>query len=211
MENLDKISKAIALVEKYESYLYRKAWGMTLIVFGIVIPLTAFLQLIAPGIAPILGVSIEAFVLLTSVITWIIGAAIILYSFASASKISSKKRKFSFRKEMPHILAIILVWSLSFALLAFAPDNLEVVSNLWAAGSACVLSYLILRRVPEHANYPEIFLVGLILLIASIPILLISDPFLAEIITIAIFAISFVAGGFYSILTASHALNGNSG
>lgn len=211
MDNLEKISKAIALVEKYESYLFRKAGGVTLIVFGIIIPLTAFLHLIAPGIAPLLGVSIEAFVFLTTVITWIIGVSIIFYSFASATKISSKKRKFSFRKEIPHIFAIMLVWLLSFTLLAFAPENLEVVSNLWAAGSACVLSYLILRRVPVHTNYPEILLVGLILLIASIPILFIGDLFLAETITIAIFAISFVAGGFYSILTASHALNGNSG
>jgi len=209
MDDLDKMSKALALLEKYESYLFRKAWGLTLVMIGIMIPLIALLTFMAPSIAPILGISIETFIILTSVIIWIIGMFIIIYSFASASKIYSKKQKFSFRKEMPHIVAISLVWFISFTLIRFAPQNLAFVSILWAAGSACVLSYLILRKVQIHGTYPEILFVGLILLMASIPIVFIDDLVLAEIITIVIFAISFFVGGFYSILTASHVLSGN--
>jgi hypothetical protein len=209
MDDLDNISKAIALLEKYESYLFRKAWGLTLIVFGVVIPLTALFNMMAPAIASVIGISTESFMLLTSVIIWIIGSVIIFYSFATASKISSKKHKFSFRKEMPHIIAIALVWAISFTLINFAPENIELVSNMWAAGAACVFSYLILRKVPSHANYPEIFLVGLILLVASIPIFFISELLLAQTITIVVFAVSFVIGGFYSILMASHHLDGN--
>ena len=177
MDDLNKISKAIALVEKYESYLFRKAWGMALIVFGIAIPLTAFLNIIAPSVAPILGLPIEVFSLLTTVITWIISVSVIIYSFASATKLTSKKRKFSFHKEAPHIIAIMLVWFICFTFLWFAPEGIEIVSNLWAAGAACVLSYLILRRVPVHTNYPEILLVGIILLVASIPVLFIGDHY----------------------------------
>ncbi|TFG04608.1 MAG: hypothetical protein EU536_04255 [Promethearchaeota archaeon] len=206
MDEVDRISKALTLVEKYESYLFRRAWGVTLIIFAIVIPLTALLNLLAPSIAPYIGMSAESFILLSSIITWIIGISLIFYSFASASKISSRQHQFSFRKEMPHIIAIMLIWIISFTLLNFAPEPVEVVANLWAAGIACILTYIVLKSVPTHANYPEIALVGFILLIASLIVLFITDMAIAELITIVVFALSFLVGGLYSILTASKVL-----
>ncbi len=205
MTELDKVIKALRLVEKYESYLFQKAWGMMLIVIGIAIPLSGFLNIVAPSLAPILKISADLLTALSTAIVWIIGGSIILYSFATATKLQSEKRAFSFRKEMPHIVAIILIWFISFGLLNFVPEDLGIVAILWAAGASCILSYLVLRRV--HSNYPEILLVGVILLISSIPIAFISDLLVAEILTIVVFAISFVTGGFYSIFTASNALN----
>ncbi len=207
MQDLENLSKALKLVEKYEDYLFRKAWGIALIDLGIIIPLIVLLNLKAVPIAEILGISTEAFSLVSTVLLWIIGIAIIIYSFFSASVIASKKRKFSFHKELPHIIAIIASWFFAFYLTRFVPDSLMIVSTLWAAACACFITYLILRKVSIHEGYPELLVVGTILSIASLPLAFISESALIEILAIVIFAISFVTGGFYSIINASAALN----
>lgn len=209
MEEVEKVSEALRLVEKYESYLFRKAWGTNLIVWGILVPLNALLILKAKPIADILSMSAEAFMSLASAMTLIAGVAIVIYTLTSATIATSRRRKFSFRRDMPHAVAIFLIWFISFNLTAFVPERFGVVSLLWAAGSASLLSYLVLRKVPVHGSYPELLLVGLILLIASLPIAGVTDAALAQTATLVIFAISFVAGGLYSIITASKALSGS--
>nr|MDO8098581.1 hypothetical protein [Candidatus Njordarchaeota archaeon] len=47
---------------------------------------------------------------------------------------------------------------------------------------------------------------GLILLAASVPILVVNDATLEEVATILVSSASLVTGGFYAILTASRAL-----
>lgn len=209
MEEVEKVSEALRLVEKYESYLFRKAWGTNLIVWGILVPLNALLILKAKPIADILSMSAEAFMSLASAMTLIAGVATVIYTLTSATIATSRRRKFSFRRDMPHAVAIFLIWFISFNLTTFVPERFGVVSLLWAAGSASLLSYLVLRKVPVHGSYPELLLVGLILLIASLPIAGVTDAALAQTATLVIFAVSFVAGGLYSIITASKALNGS--
>jgi len=209
VEEVEKVSEALRLVEKYESYLFRKAWGTNLIVWGILVPLNALLILKAKPIADILSMSAEAFMSLASAMTLIAGVATVIYTLTSATIATSRRRKFSFRRDMPHAVAIFLIWFISFNLITFVPERFGVVSLLWAAGSASLLSYLVLRKVPVHGSYPELLLVGLILLIASLPIAGVTDAALAQTATLVIFAVSFVAGGLYSIITASKALNGS--
>lgn len=209
MEEVEKVSEALRLVEKYESYLFRKAWGTNLIVWGILVPLNALLILKAKPIADILSMSAEVFMSLASAMTLIAGVATVIYTLTSATIATSRRRKFSFRRDMPHAVAIFLIWFISFNLTTFVPERFGVVSLLWAAGSASLLSYLVLRKVPVHGSYPELLLVGLILLIASLPIAGVTDAALAQTATLVIFAVSFVAGGLYSIITASKALNGS--
>lgn len=207
MEEVEKVSEALRLVEKYESYLFRKAWGTNLIVWGILVPLNVLLILKAQPIADILGMSAEAFMSLASAMTLIVGAAIVIYTLTSATIVASRRRKFSFRRDMPHAVVISLIWFISFNLTAFVPERFGAVSLLWAAGGASLLSYLVLRKVSAHGSYPELLLVGLILLIASLPIAGVSDAALAWTATLVVFAVSFVAGGLYSIITASKALS----
>jgi hypothetical protein len=209
VEEVEKVSEALRLVEKYESYLFRKAWGTNLIVWGILVPLNALLILKAKPIADILSMSAEAFMSLASAMTLIAGVATVIYTLTSATIATSRRRKFSFRRDMPHAVAIFLIWFISFNLTTFVPERFGVVSLLWAAGSASLLSYLVLRKVPVHGSYPELLLVGLILLIASLPIAGVTDAALAQTATLVIFAVSFVAGGLYSIITASKALSGS--
>jgi hypothetical protein len=207
MEEVEKVSEALQLVERYEDYLFRKAWGTNLIVWGILVPLNALLILKAQPIANILGISPEPFISLALAMTLIVGVATVIYTFTSATIATSRRRGFSFRRDIPHAVAIPLIWFLSFNLTAFVPERFEVVSLLWAAGIACLLSYLILRRVPVHGRYPELLLVGLILLIASLPIAVVSDVALAQTAALVVFIISFVVGGLYSIITASKVLS----
>jgi hypothetical protein len=209
VEEVEKVSEALRLVEKYESYLFRKAWGTNLIVWGILVPLNALLILKAKPIADILSMSAEAFMSLASAMTLIAGVATVIYTLTSATIATSRRRKFSFRRDMPHAVAIFLIWFISFNLTTFVPERFGVVSLLWAAGSASLLSYLVLRKVPVHGSYPELLLVGLILLIASLPVAGVTDAALAQTATLVIFAVSFVAGGLYSIITASKALSGS--
>jgi hypothetical protein len=207
MEEVEKVSEALKLVEKYENYLFRKAWGISLIVWGILIPLSSYLVLKAQPIATILDTSVEAFMTLVTAMTLIVCAALTIYTFVSAEIATLRRRRFSFRRDVPHAVIISLIWFVFFRLTAFVPERFGVVSLLWAPSGACLLSYLVLRKV--HGGYLEVLLVGLILLIASLPVVAISDVALAQIATLVIFAVSFVIGGLYSIIAASKALSEN--
>ena len=48
---LDRLDKALNVVEKYEGYLFRRALGMALIICGILFPTTAIMVLNAQTIA----------------------------------------------------------------------------------------------------------------------------------------------------------------
>lgn len=207
MEEVEKVTEALKLVERYEEYLFRKAFGVLFIVFGILGPLTGYLISNAQPLANVFGVSADAFALFTVVIIWIIGYAIILRSFASATIVYQKRHKFSFRRDAPHMIAIILIWFVSFFLINFAPERLMPVAWLWAAGISSVVTYIIIRKT--HGNYPESLLTGLALLITSLPIAAISDLTLAGSVSMVTFSASFFIGGLYSTITAIRALGKN--
>ena len=208
MEEVGKVAEALKLVERYEGYLFRKAFGVLFVVVGILGPLTDYLIFNAKPLASILGLSADAFAIFTTVIIWIIGYAIILRSFASATIIYQKRHKFSLRRDAPHIIAIILIWLASFFLINFAPERLMPVAWLWAAGISSVITYIIIRKI--HGNYPELLLTGLALLITSFPIAAISDLVLAGSVSMATFGASFFIGGLYSTITATRALGKSS-
>lgn len=209
MEEVEKVSKALQLVERYEYYLFRKAGGMIFIIWGILGPLMGFLALRAQPIADVLGMSVEAFRVLASVMIWIVGIVITIYLDVSAIIVTSRMRKSPFHRHISHMIVIFLIWFASFYLTGFVPEQFGIVSWLWAVGCASLLTYFVLRKVSTHGSYPEILLVGLISLFASLPIASLSNVTLAQIATLMIFTVSFVTGGLYSIITASKALGGS--
>jgi len=206
VEEVEKISKALKLVERYEDYLFRRAWGMTFITLGLLAPLNALLVLKAQMIAFILGMGTEAFISLASIIITLTIIALTIYFFTSATIVVSRRRKFSFSREMPHAFAISLIWFISFNVTRFFPERFAAVSWLWAAGCASLLSYLVLWKAQVHKSFRELLVTGLILLVASLPIALLSEAAVAETASLIVFTIAFVGGGFYSIVTASKAL-----
>ena len=206
MEEVEKVSKALQLVERYEYYLFRKAGGFIFINWGIIVPLFAFIALKAQPIANVLGMSAKAFIIVASIMIWAVGIVITVYLDVSAMIVASRMTKTPFRRHITHMVAIFLIWFISIILSNFVPERFEAVSMLWAASCASLLTYVVIRKVSAPGSYPEILFIGLILLVASLPISSINDIGLAQIATLMTFTISFVAGGLYSIITASKEL-----
>ena len=203
----ERLEKALMVVERYENYLFRRALGIALIVCGVIFPLTAFTVLNSQSIAKILNISIEAFLMFVPTIILLIGLVIIIYSFTSAHVITSRMRKDSFWKAFPHMTVIFLVWFLSFYLTNYVPDPFSSVSSLWAGGVASSITYLIMRREQGDWNYPELLIVSIICIVSSLPLVAFVGSQIVETIIFIIFSISFIAGGFYSIINASKVLD----
>ena len=205
MEEVEKISQALKLLERYEDYLFRRAWGMTFVTLGLLAPLNALLILKAQTISIILGMGTEAFISLASIIIALAIVALTIFFFTSATIVLSRRRKFSFSREMPHAFAISLIWFVAFNVTRFFPERFAAVSWLWATGCASILSYLVLWKAQIHRSLRELVITGLALLVASVPIAFLSEA-VAETASLIVFTIAFVGGGFYSIVTASKAL-----
>lgn len=207
IEDFERFEKALRLVERYETYLFRRAMGIALIDCGIVIPFSAFLVLKAQSIAEILDMSSEAFIAFVPPILLLIGIVIIIYFFTSAHVVTSRMRKYSFWKDFPHIVVMFILWFLSFFLTRYVPETYAGVSWLWAGGFASIASYLVLRKEPANWNYPELLIVGLMCLVASLPLMAIKDSQLVVTVTFAVFSVSFIVGGVYSLINASMVLS----
>ena len=207
MEDLEKIGEALRLVERYEAYLFRRALGIAFIVCGVVFPLSAFMVLKAQPLAELLNISAEAFMAFAPTILLLVGMAIIVYSFTSAHVVTSKMRKTPVKKDLPHMIILFLVWFFSFYLTNYAPEPYTAISWLWAGGIASLISYSILKRENPSWYYPELLIVGVICLVVSVPLLMIGDSQLVETLAFLTFSVSFIAGGFHSIINASKELS----
>ena len=207
VEELEKFDRALRLVERYESYLFQRALGIALIVCGITFPLTAFLVMKAQSMAALLDMSTEAFLAFVPTIILLIGTATIIYSVTSAHVVTSRMRKASVWKDAPHMILMFMVWFISFYITSYVPEPFTLVSWLWAGGLASLISYLVLKREPANWNYPELLIIGVICLLASLPMLAIKEVQMAETFTLLVFCVSFIAGGTYSFTNASKVLN----
>ncbi len=207
MEELEKFDRALRLVERYESYLFQRALGIVLIICGITFPLTAFLVMKAQSMAELLDMSTEAFLAFVPTIILLIGTATIIYSFTSAHVVTSRMRKTSVWKDAPHMILMFMIWFVSFYITSYVPEPYTLVSWLWAGGFASLISYLVLKREQSNWNYPELLVIGVICLLASLPMLVIKEMQMAETFTLLVFSVSFIAGGTYSFSNASKVLN----
>jgi hypothetical protein len=207
MEDLEKIGEALRLVERYEAYLFRRALGIAFIVCGVVFPLSAFMVLKAQSLADLFNLGAEAFVAFAPTILLLVGMAIIVYSFTSAHVVTARMRKTPVKKDLPHMVVLFLVWFFSFYLTNYAPEPYMAISWLWAGGIASLISYSILKREDSNWYYPELLIVGVICLVVSIPLLMIGDSQLIEVLAFLTFSVSFIAGGFHSIINASKELS----
>ncbi len=212
MEEIQKVNEALLIIERYSNYLARKAWGKTLIIWGILTPIGLTLYFNRQTLSIFLEIGIETFTLLVSALIILIGIGFTIYNFVSASRIL--KTRGDQVAESPkasnmHGIIICFVWCLSFLLASFIPEPFTVISTVWSAGFSIIISFFILKKY--HDTFPELIVVGVILLISSIPlaVLVMTDVELARIATVIIYSISFLAGGFYSFTIATDILSGN--
>ena len=207
MEEIERFDKALRLVEKYEGYRFRRALGIALIICGIVFPITAFMVLKAQTIANLLNMSAQAFLTFIPTIILLIGMVMIVYNFTSAHVVTSRMRKESIWKDIPHMVLMFLVWFISFYLTNYVPEPFMILSWLWAGGGASLLSYLFMRRDPADMKFTELLIIGFICIVSSLPLLFIRDDQLVLTATFLIFSMSFITGGLYSTINAQKFLS----
>ena len=204
---LDRLDKALNVVEKYEGYLFRRALGMALIICGILFPTTAIMVLNAQTIAGLLNINAEAFRSLGPTIVLLVGAALIVYIFTSTNIVASRMRKESVWKDLPRMIFLFLVWFFAFYLTSFVPEPYSIISWLWAGSGASLLSYLLAGRDHANARFNELVIISFLCFFSSIPLLFVQNDSYVMTVTFLVFSASFVLGGVYSIFIASKMLS----
>ncbi|TFG10422.1 hypothetical protein EU538_02065 [Candidatus Thorarchaeota archaeon] len=194
MEELDKVLQALDVVERYEEYLFRKIWGKMLIVIGIVFPLGALISLNATILASVIGLDADVISLLANVIIFTLLLGYIAYSFYESWK-TVGDRPDEESQDSLHGPLIGIVWFLSFVMTSFTPEALRLVSLLWAASVACLLTFLILRAVGSHGRVKILLLLGISLGVISFPLLLVSDTVLLGYLALTAFSLCFIIAG----------------
>lgn len=207
LEDIDRLDKALHIVERYEGYLFRRALGVALIICGILFPTTAIMVLNAQTIADLLNINAEAFRSFGPTIVLFVGAALIVYIFTSTNIVASRMRKESVWKDLPRMIFLFLVWVFAFYLTSFVPEPYLVISWLWAGGGASLLSYLLAGRDHVNARFNELVIVGFLCFFSSIPLLFVRNDSYVLTATFLVFSASFIIGGVYSILYASKMLS----
>ena len=123
-----------------------------------------------------------------------------------------KQIKSSEKGSSLHGILIGSIWFLLFIFASFIPDPFSVISSIWAAGLAIIISFWLMKNY-FHGSFPEFLLVGIILLIASIPLIFLIiikvDLSLVQTLAVIIYSISFLSGGFYSLTIATDILSRN--
>lgn len=210
MEEFEKLGEALRVVERYEDYLFRRAMGVAFIVNGLIFPLMVLLTLNPESLSSYFDMDPVVFVPLASGLILLAGISVIIYVFTSAHVVSSRLRKTSLLANASHMVLGFCIWFFSFYLTKYAPEPYRVVSWLWAGGFASLATYAFNRMSSEDWSYPELIVVGVIVLVASIPIMSLGATETASVISVAVLSISFFAAGIYSFSVAQRFLTGNS-
>ena len=205
MENLDRFSKAITVVERYEQYLYQRAMGLAFIVNGLVGPAVFFLIIKADVFSVYLGMTQAMFSVVSTTLLAGIGVLINIYLFASARILSSRISERKDNRDLPFMFLMFSIWFVAFFLAGYIPDPYSRVGWSLAGGTASLISYIVLSY-SGHQKRPELIIIGVINILAILPIYLFGDLLELEILVLSIYAISFVAGGAYSTIKANQYL-----
>jgi hypothetical protein len=203
MEDVKKVVEALELVERYEYYLFRKAWGKMLLIIGTMFPLGSLLVLNAQIVASFLGIPVDAVGIISALITIVASIALTAIAFSSAHSSRPKTQKSESAREWVHGIIIAIIWFIAFSLTSYSPPALYSVSALLASGFSCLCSYLILRYTPEHTASIEILFLGFMLLAASVPIFLMGETQLALYTALLFFSLSFIITGIYILSTSA--------
>lgn len=208
MEDLERFSKAIRMVERYEQYLYQRAMGLSLIVSGLIGPSVFFLVLKAESFGALLGMTPTMFSVVSTTLLAGIGILVTIYLFASARILFSRVSKGDDRHDLPFMFLIFSIWFVAFFLVGYIPEPFSGVGWSLAGGAASLVTYLVLY-LSGHMKRPELLIIGCINILASFPVFLYGDLFEVEVAVLAIYAVSFVCGGVYSTMEAVRFLEGD--
>lgn len=204
MEEYNRVLQALSVVERYDEYLFRRAWGKALIVIGAALPLGVIVSLNAFVVATATGLDAGLVSLLANVMTVIIAWGYVAYVFLSNWRAVERKEE---EDSSPwHGPLIGITWFAMFMLASLAPESLQVVSLLWAASASCLLTVIILRISGGHTQGRVILYLGASLGLVSFPLLLITSPVLLAYVALAAFSACFILAGAFMLRLASRTL-----
>ncbi len=202
MEELEKIQQAQSIVERYDEYLFRKTWGRVLIAIGLVLPLSAlvFSSYVSLAMESVFSAIIISF--WANIITLVLCLGFVAFAlFVSWNIIKQNPRRGHI--DSKHKLAICIVWFTTLVLAFLFPEPLRFVSILWAASVSTLFTLVNLKVVGLDRIDNILLYLGSVLILASIPILLISGIPLSVYIVIIAFSVSFILAGLASNQSAS--------
>lgn len=194
MESIDKVLEALSVVERYEEYLFHRAWGRALIIIGTVFPLGIFINMNIQILASASGLDSMLYLLIANIITVLLCWGLVVSVFYGAWRTVRKdpEQKSQGAKHGP---LIAIVWFVSFMLPNFVPAQFTVVSLLWASSIASLLSYLVLKITGSHIQESVMLYLGIMIGLVSLPLLLITDAVLSGYLALVAFSICFIVAG----------------
>jgi len=205
MEDLERFSEAIKMVERYEQYLYQRAMGLALIVNGLVGPSVFFLMLKADRFSALIGMTPTMFSVASTTLLVGIGIFVNIYLFASARVLSSKVTEREDRRDLHFMVLMFCIWFVAFFLVGYIPEPFSGIGWSLAGGAASLVSYVAISAAGHHKR-PELLIIGLINVLASLPVFLYGDLLEMEVAVLTVYAVSFVCGGAYSTMNANRYL-----
>jgi hypothetical protein len=205
MEDLERFSEAIKMVERYEQYLYQRAMGLALIVNGLVGPSVFFLMMKADSFSVLIGMTPTMFSVASTTLLVGIGVFVNIYLFASARVLSSKVTKRDDGRDLPFMVLMFCIWFVAFFLVGYIPEPFSGIGWSLAGGAASLVSYVAISAAGHHKR-PELLIIGLINILASLPVFLYGDLLEVEVAVLTVYAVSFVCGGAYSTMNANRYL-----
>ncbi len=213
MKNLGNISDTFLIIDRYSDYMYRRAWGKVMIIWGILLPLTITIFTLNTQLSILLDVEEIFLKFLATGLCVLFGTSFTLYIFLSVPKLTLRTKE----EDEPssiighyHGILLGLTWFILFQIPNFIIAPFHIVSYVVVSSIALIFSYLLLEKI--HGRYKELLISGTVLLMSSIPLTLmvfLDLIVLAQISTAIVFAYSFLSGGFYSMYMAGKILDGN--
>ncbi|MGY5877060.1 MAG: hypothetical protein RTU30_15015, partial [Candidatus Thorarchaeota archaeon] len=194
MENIDKVLEALSVVERYEEYLFQRAWGRALIIIGVVFPLGIFINHNIQILASSTGLDTTLFLLIANIVTVLLCWGLVMSVFYNAWRTVTKDPELK-EEGINHGVMIAIVWFVSFLIPSFVPEPFEIISILWASSIACLLSYLILRFTELHSEKQIVLYLGVMLGVVSIPLVVITDVILSGYLALIAFSVCFMIAG----------------
>ena len=92
MEDIKRLNEALLVIERYSDYLCRKAWGKTLIIWGIISPIGLVIYFNRQALSMSLNMEVTMFTFLTTTIILLTGLGMTIYIFMSASRLVKLKK-----------------------------------------------------------------------------------------------------------------------
>ncbi len=189
--------EALSVVERYEEYLFQRAWARAFIVIGAVFPLSIFLILNVQSLVTIIGADAAQIVFFANILAITLCWGIVMYSFLGAWRTVRERRKDD-GSDSKHGAAIGIVWFIAFMLTSLVPSPFQIYSLLWASSGACLISYMILRVVKVvHSNQKVVLFLGVMLGMLALPLLLIQDAPLLDMTSLVAFSVCFILAGIF--------------